>query len=79
MPDQAALQPKGSLERLLLVAAFAVSGFQTVGAMMCSVPCMGETFEARPAMAQTVRLCMFSSCANKPATCAIIGVFCCLP
>ena len=44
---QAALRPKGSVDRLLLVAAFAVSGFQSVVNMKCAVPCMGETCEAR--------------------------------
>ena len=42
---QAALQHKSSLERLLLVAAFAVSGFQAVGALKCTMPTMGETYE----------------------------------
>ena len=51
---QAALQPRGSLERLLLVAAYAVSGFQVVSAMMCSLPCMGETFEVHAATPGTV-------------------------
>ncbi len=42
---QAALKPKGSNERLLLVAAFAQSAFQAVGKLKCMVPMMGETYE----------------------------------
>jgi hypothetical protein len=44
---QAAAMPKGSIERLLLVAAFAVSAFQSVGNLKCTTPIMGETYEAR--------------------------------
>ena len=44
---QAAALPRGSMERLLLVAAFAVSAFQSVGNLKCTLPCMGETYEAR--------------------------------
>ncbi|EIE26339.1 hypothetical protein COCSUDRAFT_58876 [Coccomyxa subellipsoidea C-169] len=43
--DQAAEKPKGSIERLLLVAAFAVSAFQAVRPMRASLPIMGETVE----------------------------------
>ncbi len=42
---QAAEKPKGSIERLLLVAAFAVSAFQAVRPMRASLPIMGETVE----------------------------------
>lgn len=44
---QAAQQPKGSIERLLLVAAFAQSAFQAVGKLKCMVPTMSETYEVR--------------------------------
>lgn len=47
---QAAVMPKGSMERLLLVAAFAVSAFQSVGNLKCTLPIMGETYEARNQM-----------------------------
>lgn len=42
---QAAQRPKGSVERLLLVAAFAQSAFQAVGKLKAMVPIMGETYE----------------------------------
>ena len=42
---QAAQKPKGSMERLLLVAAFAQSAFQAVGKLKAMVPIMGETYE----------------------------------
>ena len=42
---QAAQQPKGSIERLLLVAAFAQSAFQAVGKLKCMYPISGETYE----------------------------------
>ena len=42
---QAAQKPKGSVERLLLVAAFAVSAFQSVAKLKASTPMMGETVE----------------------------------
>ena len=42
---QAAQRPKGSMERLLLVAAFAQSAFQAVGKLKAMVPIMGETYE----------------------------------
>ena len=45
MIRQAAHKPKGSIERLLLVAAFAQSAFQAVGKLKCMVPMMGETYE----------------------------------
>ncbi|CAL5227336.1 g10279 [Coccomyxa viridis] len=41
----AAQQPKGSIERLLLVAAFAQSAFQAVGKLKCMYPISGETYE----------------------------------
>ena len=44
---QAAQKPKGSVERLLLVAAFAVSAFQSVAKLKASTPMMGETVEVR--------------------------------
>jgi len=47
---QAAQKPKGSIERLLLVAAFAQSAFQSVGRLKCMIPIMGETYEVRPCM-----------------------------
>ena len=47
MPFQAAQKPKGSIERLLLVAAFAQSAFQAVGKLKCMVPIMNETYEVR--------------------------------
>ncbi|CAL5227335.1 g10278 [Coccomyxa viridis] len=43
--DQAAQKPKGSIERLLLVAAFAQSAFQSVGKLKAMTPIMGETYE----------------------------------
>ncbi|CAK0756209.1 hypothetical protein CVIRNUC_002436 [Coccomyxa viridis] len=43
--DQAAQRPKGSMERLLLVAAFAQSAFHAVGKLKPMVPVMGETYE----------------------------------
>ena len=43
---QAALLPKGSMDRLLLVAAFAQSGFAAgLRPYKCLNPVMGETFE----------------------------------
>ena len=45
---QAALKPKGSVERLLLVAAFAQSAFHAVGKLKPMVPVMGETYEVSP-------------------------------
>ena len=42
---QAAQKPKGSIERLLLVAAFAQSAFQAVGKLKCMYPVSGETYE----------------------------------
>ncbi len=43
---QAATQPKGSMERLLTVAAFAQSGFAAgLRAYKCINPIMGETYE----------------------------------
>ena len=42
---QAAQKPKGSIERLLLVAAFAQSAFQAVGKLKCMYPISGETYE----------------------------------
>ena len=46
---QAALLPKGSMDRLLLVAAFAQSGFAAgLRPYKCLNPVMGETFEVRP-------------------------------
>lgn len=43
---QAASQPKGSMERLLTVAAFAQSGFAAgLRPYKCINPIMGETFE----------------------------------
>ncbi len=42
---QAAQRPKGSMERLLLVAAFAQSAFHAVGKLKPMVPVMGETYE----------------------------------
>ena len=47
---QAAQKPKGSIERLLLVAAFAQSAFQSIGRLKCMIPIMGETYEVRPCM-----------------------------
>ncbi len=44
---QAAQKPKGSIERLLLVAAFAQSAFQAVGKLKCMYPISGETYEVR--------------------------------
>ena len=46
---QAARKGKGSLERLLLVAAFAQSAFHAVGKLKPMVPIMGETYEVEPA------------------------------
>ncbi|BDA41103.1 Oxysterol-binding protein-related protein 1A [Coccomyxa sp. Obi] len=43
--DQAAEEAKGSIERLLLVAAFALSAFQSARPMRASLPIMGETVE----------------------------------
>ncbi|KAK9916529.1 hypothetical protein WJX75_003761 [Coccomyxa subellipsoidea] len=43
--DQAAEHPKRSMDRLLLVAAFAMSAFQAVRPMRASLPIMGETVE----------------------------------
>lgn len=45
--SQAAQKPKGSIERLLLVAAFAQSAFQAVGKLKPMIPIMGETYEVR--------------------------------
>ena len=45
MDLQAAQKPKGSIERLLLVAAFAQSAFQAVGKLKCMYPISGETYE----------------------------------
>ena len=43
---QAALLPKGSMDRLLLVAAFAQSGFAAgLRPYKCLNPVIGETFE----------------------------------
>ncbi|CAL8466614.1 g6150 [Coccomyxa elongata] len=43
--DKAAEEAKGSTERLLLVAAFALSAFQSARPMRASLPIMGETVE----------------------------------
>ncbi len=51
---QAAQKPKGSLERLLLVAAFAQSAFQAVGKLKPMIPIMGETYEVH--MQQVIHL-----------------------
>lgn len=45
---QAAEQAAGSMDRLLLVAAFAMSAFQSVRPMRASLPVMGETVEVTP-------------------------------
>lgn len=46
---QAAELPKGSMERLLLVAAFAQIGYSAgLRPYKCFNPVMGETFEVRP-------------------------------
>ena len=43
---QAALLPKGSMDRLLLIAAFAQSGFAAgLRPYKCLNPVLGETFE----------------------------------
>ena len=48
LETQAAQKPKGSIERLLLVAAFAQSAFQAVGKLKCMYPISGETYEVGP-------------------------------
>jgi Oxysterol-binding protein len=46
VPEQAAEQPKGSLERALLVAGFALSHYQsTLRGSKLTIPAMGETFD----------------------------------
>ena len=75
---QAALLPKGSMDRLLLVAAFAQSGFAAgLRPYKCLNPVMGETFEVcgtlthdmRPSLlhltaGEVCDRCRFLSCAE---------------
>ena len=47
LPCQAAQEPKGSIERFLLVAAFAVSGYSSTAGRTSKPfnPLLGETYE----------------------------------
>ena len=75
---QAAHKPKGSIERLLLVAAFAQSAFQAVGKLKCMVPMMGETYEVCAGIFFSMivarqslwhHLLMMPVCAESPCSC----------
>lgn len=59
---QAAKHPKGSIDRLLYVAAFSVSAFQSVRNMRCSLPIMGETVEVRHLLRLSDPLCLTHPC-----------------